>query len=464
MTTVEPLVRVYQPRGTARRIFSMRDGEIVVSGPAGTGKSRACLEKVFHALMKYPGARALIVRKTHTSLTSTALVTFREHVAREAIENGDVEWYSGSAEEPPGYRFKNGSRINVGGMDKSDKIMSSEYDLIYAQEATELREEDWDKLSSRLRNGLMPYQQLLADCNPSHPKHWLKLRSDRGDTVMLHARHEENPRYFNADGTMTEAGVQYIQGRLDKLTGVRKLRLRDGKWVAAEGAIYGEEWDESVHLVDPFPIPEDWPRYWVVDFGFRHPFVCQMWAEDDDGDLFMYREFFMTQRLVEDHARQIMRTVTKLTGKEGEPDYEDPLGDLDRGLREWAEPEPTAIFCDHDAEGRGTFERHTGLRTEAATKKVTEGIQAVQARLRPQDGPPRIFLFRDALVERDQSLVDKLHPTCTAEEFPGYVWDTTEGVNKKERPVKEQDDGMDCVRYIVAARDLERSTPNVRWL
>ena len=31
------------------------------------------------------------------------------------------------------------------------------------------------------------------------------------------------------------------------------------------------EWNPERHLIDPFEIPNDWPRYWCVDFGFDHP-------------------------------------------------------------------------------------------------------------------------------------------------------------------------------------------------
>jgi hypothetical protein len=44
----------------------------------------------------------------------------------------------------------------IGGMDKPTKIMSSEYDFIYVQEAIELTETDWENLTTRLRNGRCP--------------------------------------------------------------------------------------------------------------------------------------------------------------------------------------------------------------------------------------------------------------------------------------------------------------------
>jgi molybdenum cofactor biosynthesis enzyme MoaA len=135
----------------------------------------------------------------------------------------------------------------------------------------------------------------------------------------------------------------------------------------------------------------------------------------------------MTQRLVEDHAKQISE-LTK------------------------SEPRPRAIICDHDAEDRATLERHLGMRTVGATKNVSAGIQAVASRLRVQaDGKPRLFLLRDSLVDRDPMLVDAKRPLCTEEEIEGYVWSDKA---RKDEPVKENDHSMDGMRYMIAHRDM----------
>jgi hypothetical protein len=59
-------------------------------------------------------------------------------------------------------------------MDNPDRIMSTEFDTVFVQEATELTETDWENLTTRLRNFVLPYQQLTADCNSGSPSHWLK--------------------------------------------------------------------------------------------------------------------------------------------------------------------------------------------------------------------------------------------------------------------------------------------------
>ena len=120
-------------RGGAREMLQRRDGEILIVGAAGTGKSYGALWKLHLMCMLNPGMRALMVRKTHKSLAATGLVTFRDHVAKEAIAAGICRWYGGSGERPAQYIYKhpNGdeSVIVVGGLDNPDKIMSAEYDV-----------------------------------------------------------------------------------------------------------------------------------------------------------------------------------------------------------------------------------------------------------------------------------------------------------------------------------------------
>jgi phage terminase large subunit len=439
----------YTPRGAAKELFARRDPELLICGPSGTGKSRAGLEKLHTMALLTPEMRGLIVRKTRESLGTSALVTWRKQVAKEAINAGIVNFYGGSAEEPAQYRYRdNGSVVAIAGLDKASKVMSTEWDVVFVQEATELTKDDWESLTTRLRNGRTSFQQLIADCNPDAPTHWLKKRCDEGTTVLLESRHEDNPLYFDDDGNMTPAGIDYIRGKLDKLTGVRYLRLRKGIWAAAEGMIF-EDWDPAIHLIDRFEIPEAWPRYWVVDFGFTHSFVLQRWAIDPDGRAYLYAEQHMTRMLVEDHAAETLRLVTDEQGH-------------------WTEPHPRSVICDHDAEDRATLERHLGLSTIPAVKGVADGIQAVGARLkRAGDGKPRLFVLRDSLARRDPELVSAGKPTWLAEEISGYVWAepraTGTVVSAKERPHKVDDDACDCCRYLCAELD-GGVRPRVRWL
>jgi len=439
------LVHTFEARGANLEALKTKALKVVLAGPAGTGKTRVLLEKAHQLCLRTPGVKCLVVRQTLVSLTASGVQTYQNDVAAEALQDGTVKFFGGSISKPPAFLYSNGSSIALGGMDKPDKVMSTEYDWIYIIEANEVSLEAVDKLTSRLRNGRLSFHQLFLDCNPQQPTHPIKIECDQGRMVMLHSRHEDNPRFFNRDGTMTAAGVEYM-GILDSLTGVRHLRLRKGIWAAAEGVIF-EHFDPAVHVVDRYEVPADWRRIWAVDFGYVHPFVWQDWAVKPDGEMVLVRQIHRTQRLVEDHARDIKQ--------------------LTRGERP-----PYVILCDHDAEDRATFERHLGKVTRPANKNVSEGLQALAARFRiGANGRPRITFMRDGIVhgmttpdrpdapplwQPDPELVTRKQPTSVVEEIPGYVWEQQVISGKvKDQPHKDLDDGCDTARYAGAFIDLQ---------
>lgn len=426
---IPTIEETYSAHGNIGAIFSCMLPELILAGPAGTGKSRGILEYLNYCATEYPGARILMVRKTRRSLTESGMVTLEQKVLHPA----QGVRFKSSVQQ---YQYPNNSIIAVGGLDRPEKILSSEWDIIYPQEATELDENDWEMCGMRLRNGKTPVQQLIGDCNPGPPAHWIRQRAQAGNLLLLDTRHEDNPMLFR-HGVMTPEGVRYLE-RLDTLTGVRHARYRLGLWVSAEGMVYEDSWNPAVNIVKPFPIPKEWPRYLVVDFGYTHPFVCLWAAQDPDGRLYIYRQIYKTKTLVEDHAKEIKR-VSRWAEKDG-----DPL--------------PRVIICDHDAEDRATLERHLGLMTTPAHKSVSDGIQAVASRFRKAgDGKPRLMIMRDSLVHRDQDLAAGKQPTCLEEEPESYVWDTRQGMKRGEQPVKESDHALDCTRYLVAFHDLAPS-------
>lgn len=455
--TPPALVRVLRPefRGGALRIFKERSEEIVIAGPAGTGKTVGVFHKLHAICLKYPGARILVLRKRLTDLAASGLVTFETKVLDPADK---VKFFGGSAREPASYRYPNKSRIVIGGMDRPTKVLSAEYDIIYVQECTELTQEEWEFLIMRLRSGGVPYQQLLGDCNPDAPTHWIKVRADEGKLVLLASVHEDNPAYWDATkGEWTEAGLAYM-AKLEKLSGVRYLRYRKGIWAAAEGVIY-ENFSRGVHLrprpADWATKTKDWRRLWTVDFGYRDPFVWQCWAIDHDGRMWLEHEIFQTGRLVEDHAKKIL----ECTGWKWDESKQEVVA-----TREHPTPLPQAIVCDHDAEDRATLERHLHAPTLAAYKAISPGIQAMTARLRVLgDGEPSMILLEDALYEIDTELLEVRQPIRTADEFECYIWDKSGGRRKGEQPLDKNNHGMDGARYATAWVDSLAGAQKRPW-
>ena len=455
--------------GASANLLHIQRREVVIAGAAGTGKSLACMAKLNALCEDTPGLRCLIVRKTRESLTESALVTWEQKVLPEGHESLQGQ----QRRTRQNYTYSNGSQVILGGMDKPSKIMSTEFDLIYVQEAIELNEEDWEALLTRLRNGRLPYQQLLADTNPDTPSHWIKQRAAANKLLLLESRHEDNPRlYDNAAKRWTPDGLKYL-ATLDQLTGPRYQRLRHGKWVQAEGAVY-DTFSRGVHVVDitPCPPPPDWPRYLGIDFGYRDPFVCLWTAIAPDNRLWVYRQYVRTERLVEDHAKAIKDYMAweereqKLRLTRMRRDKIKELGE-DRAAR-WhhesmeaipGQLRPKAVICDHDAEDRATLQKHLGMPTVAAYKpSIKSGIQEVIARLRVQgDGRPSLYIGAASLPvsERDRGMDGKKLPIGVAEEMEGYVWNVEGGRKRGEEPVDKNNHALDALRYVVNHLDLK---------
>jgi PBSX family phage terminase large subunit len=416
--------RVYAPYGAARKLWGCKDDEILMDGPARTGKTRAILEKIHLCLMKYPGARGLIGRKTRESMSESALEVYENAVLTE----NDPIAIGPKRNLRQKYNYPNGSELVIFGADKISKAMSTEYDIIGLFEGTEFSEDDVENLTTRLSGSKMPYHQLIVDCNPGPPKHWLNRRCLAGKMTRLLSRHEDNPRWWDMKkNCWTPEGERYI-ANLDRLTGHRYLRLRKGIWAAAEGLVY-ENYDPNIHLIDRFTIPPHWRKIRVIDFGFTNPFVCLWFAIDPtDGRMYLYREIYMTRRLVQDHAKKIIEL------SEGEV-YE-------------------CTIADHDAEDRATL-HNCGIQTIPAYKAITPGIEAVSNRLRADwNGKPGLMLMRGSLVEKDTDLDDAKKPICTEEEYDSYLYPKgDDGKPIKEEPLKLNDHGMDTTRYGVAYVD-----------
>lgn len=235
-------------RGGNLEAWRARENEILVEGPRGTGKTRTILE-LFNALcLSFPGVVFLVVRKYQKTLSTTVARTYNEQV----IHPGDgVHFFGGNENEPASYRYRNGSRIVLGGMDNAEKVKSSEYDLVYANEATELTEDDWESLKPLLRHQvdgkrLIEHQRLIGDCNPAYSSHWLNQRCDKGLTRRIRTRLRDNPSYYDDAGRVTEMGAAYLK-TLSSLTGPKRERWLDGLWTGTENAIY-PMFDRLVHV------------------------------------------------------------------------------------------------------------------------------------------------------------------------------------------------------------------------
>jgi phage terminase large subunit len=416
----------YQPFGASRIAWRSRRTELLLCGPADTGKSRGIIEKLHYCADKYSNARILMVRKTRKSLGQTAMVTYEKKVLPQGWLGSLIRFNTTDQQ----YEYPNGSIIAVGGMDNPEKVLSSEWDMIYPQEATELSENSWEILGMRLRNGFIPYQQLIGDCNPGSPTHWLKRRCDQGLTYLLNSRHEDNP-------SITPERI----ARLDALTGVRYLRYRKGIWAAAEGMVY-DEWDSAVHKVSKQQLvtwgiftadgklgPAVKAVHASVDWGYTNPGVVSVWAIDGDRRMYLIHEIYQTRKTDDWWV---------IRGRELRDRY---------GIRHW--------FCDPAEPAYIEKFRMGGLDAIGAVNDIAPGINKIQGRLKiAGDGRPRLYVYEFALQERDESLANEHAPVCSEDEILEYIWPIAQdGKSLKEVPVDANNHAMDTWRYMAMYLD-----------
>ncbi len=78
-----------------------------------------------------------------------------------------------------------------------------------------------------------------------------------------------------------------------------------GDWNVFEGqALTG--WNEEIHVIDPFDIPDNWLRWRAVDWGWANPFCCLWFAKSPDiGRTYVYRELYLTGLTDQQQARLI---------------------------------------------------------------------------------------------------------------------------------------------------------------
>lgn len=425
---------VTELRGAAARLFGEARGEIVISGAAGTGKTRQILEYI-HQRCSTERVRVLVLRKTLESLKASALVTFQQQVLHEfdgkqSVMDG-VSYFGGNTIRPSQFTYeRTGAVIILGGMDRISKVLSTEYDIIYVNECTELTLEEWEQLGSRTDRPTMdttrPPSVLLGDCNPGPQTHWIVQRAKEKRLQLWPTTHRDNPAMWDRKAkAWTDAGQRYLD-RLDALTGVRRQRLLEGLWVSAEGTVY--EFDHSVHVI---PTPFGPNRQPVatgagVDWGFTNPGTILIGQRDGDGRLTVTKEVYQTKQTID----WWIARATALRDRYGVS---------------W-------FACDPSEPAYIEQFQQAGLHAFPAQNPILPGVDAVQQRLRRgEDGVPRLTFALGMNDEPDAWLTEHKRPASVLDEFDSYVWDTRAG--RKEKPIDDANHGLDALRYLVMEFD-----------
>lgn len=442
--------------------------EILVEGPAGTGKSFGIGAILDGLLWEYAGFRLLLARQTRNSMSESVLATLENKVwhPRHPVLRSSARRQGRSK-----YTYPNGSEIVLIGLEDPRRALSTEFDAVWINECQETDEETWEVLMTRLRNGVYPRPFIIGDCNPDSEDHWMNQRASRSrpESTMpqmwrLLTRHEDNPVWDD-----DETG--YLD-RLSQLTGVRRARYFEGKWVSAEGLVW-PSYQPGKHRATSFSVTDGgrirgyvpdrstWrATFGAVDWGFRNAGCFQLWATDREGICYRIAEIYHRERNAEWWANQIGAVSATF-----DPD--------------WIVVDPA------DASAVNILRRHLHkLKIKSVVKGAQKDVKKGLNLVRDYFTADRLRLCRDALNVRDmiqfefnQGNVQHHHvrrmldeggemaipnghqkdlefdrlPTRTEDELTGYTFKARKpGQQTRDEPDPLcQDHGCDTLRYFV---------------
>ena len=210
------------------------------------------------------------------------------------------------------------------------------------------------------------------------------------------------------------------EAMLLSLPEVERRRLLEGDWDVAEGAAFSE-FDRTVHVVEPFEVPTNWPRIRAADYGFSSP-SCVLWAAIDwDSNVWVYRELYKKG----------------LTGED--------LGDLIIQLEALDPPMQISVL------DKSCWSK-TGLGPSIAETMMTKGVRWVPSDSNRMAGKIEVHrrLKMDGMTGQPRL---RIVSTCTnlIRTLPTLPLSKT---NSEDVDTKAEDHAYDALRYMVMMRRL----------
>lgn len=217
---------------------------------------------------------------------------------------------------------------------------------------------------------------------------------------------------------LSKSEIALLESTLDETT---LQSRRYGKFCAREGLVY-PEFDEDVHVIPPFRVPETWQDTISIDPGLRNPLSAHWYAVDFDGNVYVVAEHYRAGADVDEHAAAILSISEKLGWKHDAKGRVHAIIDAAAEARTLASQKSvTELFAE-----RGV------LASPRVDKDVFAGIAQVKSYLSRKNNFPNLYIFASC--------------TNLIREFKGYFW------GNGESPVKRDDHAMDELRYYLMTK------------
>jgi phage terminase large subunit len=304
----EPRV-LYSAQEKQDQLHSCDKPNIWFGGAAGGGKSHAARWHAYINCMRRKGLKVLLLRRHFTELEKTHILEVPKEMP------ADVATYNATAKR---LTFRATGSILVFGHAKDLKAvrsyLSTAWDLIIVDEASEFLPQQLSLLQSRLRTkleGVRP--QFLLVSNPGGEAHlWLVSRF-----ITKKVDPKEDGRYKPAEYQFIQSLVgdnnhndDFYLDRLMSMSESDREAFLFGNMNAFAGQ-YFREWKESIH-VDRAPTREDLLDWFEVEAGMDwgydpHPGVVLFGAFDPFGRVTLYKELKFELSSPREVAEQIVQ-------------------------------------------------------------------------------------------------------------------------------------------------------------
>ncbi len=199
------------------------------------------------------------------------------------------------------------------------------------------------------------------------------------------------------------------------------LSRRYGKFSSNEGLVY-PDFDENVHVIEPFEIPFEWQDIISIDPGLNNPLSAHWYAVDYDGNVYVIYEHYAAGRDIDYHSDAIKEICSRINW------HTDRNGRIE-ALIDSAANQRTLAYSKSVAEL--FYERGILVNTKV-NKDLFSGISRVKSYLNVKNGLPNIYIFKNCVN--------------MIREIKGYFW----GAN--DSPVKRDDHAMDELRYYLMTK------------
>jgi len=264
-------------------------------GARGGGKSWVVRDKAKRLALRYPGIKLLIVRRTYAELQNNHINPLR----------GDLVGVARYNQSEKIFYFPNGSTIKFGYCASDgdlDQYQGAEYDVIFLDEATQLKEE-WIKKIVACMRGVNDFpKRCYMTCNPGGPSHgyikrlFIDRRYNQGERAEDYSFIQS---LVGDNKALMESDPDYVH-QLEALPAKLRAAWLEGRWDVYEGQFFEEFADDErhygdrlwTHVIEPFEVPESWQIYRSFDFGYAKPFSFGWWAVDYEGRLYRILELY----------------------------------------------------------------------------------------------------------------------------------------------------------------------------